>query len=142
MKSNHEMEIVVPSVNRLRPLFVAEQCYAIGSLGYERELKMPTGKGLALYRLIARFGLPNSPRFHRWNREALEGRGMKTWEYIFRVNRRSYFAVYDWRGVVTVGWRAPIKNFKYPSMNMSAAREDLYKRFCRFIEDIINGVSK
>ena len=90
-------------------------------------------------RLIMHFGLPNSPQYQRWDSAYLRQRDKSTWEYILLVNGRDLFAVYDYKAVISVGYRIIALGGACPSSRYDfRADKETCQRFCRYIEAVVN----
>ncbi len=131
--------IRAPSVTELHDILHGGRWFSGASIGHEYGFVCREEAGTALTRLIAHFGLPNSPQYQRWDASFLRQRDKSTWEYILLVNGRDLFAVYDYKGGVSVGYRMIALRGACPSSRYDfRADTETCQRFCRYIEAVVN----
>lgn len=129
----------VPSAERLKQQTQGGRWFSGAGIGQEFGFRCVVDAGTALYRLVHHVGIPNGPHFHCWNSAFLKQRDKSTWEFIFLVNRQHFFAVYDYKGEVSVGYRliAP-RGACHVSRADFEADTETCARFCRYVEALVN----
>ena len=133
------IQVEAPGVEELRSAASGGRWFSGAGIGYEFGFRCMVSAGEALARLIRCFGLPNGPHFHCWNTQFLGQRDKSTWEYILRVNKKHFFAVYDYKGEVSVGYRliAPRGACALSRADFGADAETC-ERLCRYVEAVVN----
>jgi len=135
--------VVAPSVEQLKEALHGGRWFSGASIGQDHGFACNASIGTALSRLIRHFGIPNSPHCHGWGKRFLQQRDKSTWEYILRVNDSFFFAVYDYKGKVAVGYRliSP-RGVTLGSQQDFDADLDTCYILCRYIEAVVNTPSE
>ena len=126
-------------VDALKDLTHGGRWLSGAAIGHGHNFRCVVSSDAALSRLVAHFGVPNSLTYHRWDTPFLRQRNKTSWEYILLVDERHLFALYDYKGDVSVGYRVVTPGGGcFSSRADFEADDETCERFCRYIEAVVN----